>query len=406
MYRLALVVLALLSFAPAASAKEPRWLKDARAREARQLEKASVRSTDGYFTATIPGKVLNEVTENDGTYLISLNIGSEVPMTCEIFVESFGLAEMLHTASELTFKDIEQNVGKIEARLVERTDAGVIAASPFLAADWVYRVNDGKTVMVGGLKQIAAVKDGHDLYCAHVDLGYSKTFQDVTRSFVESVRFAETLSNPYFVEISTASLGEARVGVMVVTMERDAEGDSKVVASTSLALRVTPDTLRTHDSVHVQWVRPDGSLINASHVNGLNGEVEAALALTPDEEGEWRVKGEFKGKTIDQALTPNRAPASWIEISHARRKLFERENVVGTQLTAEQWTDLDLTRLLESRTTVLKVLDGERLSVQESLGGVTVEHVLDKSTGTPVRTVMPVGPVSIELERVYIQGSF
>jgi predicted alpha/beta hydrolase family esterase len=75
-------------------------------------------------------------------------------------------------------------------------------------------------------------------------------------------------------------------------------------------------------------------------------------------------------------------------------------------LTAEQWTDLDLTRLLESRTTVLKVLDGERLSVQESLGGVTVEHVLDKSTGTPVRTVMPVGPVSIELERVYIQGSF
>jgi hypothetical protein len=189
-------------------------------------------------------------------------------------------------------------------------------------------------------------------------------------------------------------------------MTRDAEGDSKLVTTTSFAIRLAADTLRTEDIVHVQWVRPDGTLINGNHAVSENGQLETELQLTRADDGKWWVKGKFKGKALEQALAGEGWPASWIEISNQRRQAFGRPNVAGVELVSPMWLTADPTRFLESRTKLHAALDAQRVSATEDLGGVKAEHVLDTATGFPVSTKLELGSLAMQIERVYAKGSF
>jgi hypothetical protein len=401
----AMLALPLLLLAGTALAQgEPQWLKDARAREGKDLKEQALKSKDGYINARTRGKVLNEIVGEEGSYSIAIDIGADTPANCEVIVDGFDLAGILRATADITFKEVEPVQGKIDARAVERTDAGVFGVSPYLAVDWIYRVNSEKGPLLGSLKQIAVMKNGHGLYCAHVDLGYSKSFFDAAKLLVETIAFSEEAPSPYYSEIAVAALAGARIGVVTATVERDEEGDSKMVSSTSLLLRVTPDSLSTQDTSHVQWVRPDGSLINATHVVSNNNELDANLQLQADEEV-WLVSGEFKGKSIEQKIAST-APVTWLQQAQARRGMFGQKDVVGKQLSEAQWTIVDPTRFIETQTTVLSVIDAGHLSARETIGGMTAEHVLDKVTGMPSKTVMHVGPQTIEIERVFVQGSF
>lgn len=389
-----------------AAAEEPQWLKDARAKEGRLGQAQTIKSADGFFSAKIPVKALNEIEEDDGAYTVALDLGSSTPANCEVIRDGFDPAALLRATADLTLKEVEAIQGKVEARAVERTDAGAFGGAPFIALDWVYRVNDGKAARLGGLKQIAVVKDGYGLYCAHIELGYTNTFRQVVRSLAETLEFSERGAVPYFMEISTASIAGAKVGVAVVTMERDEEGDSRVEASTALVVPVTPDTLRTQDATHVQWVRPDGSLINASHSVSENGEVETNMQLMWGEDDNWIAKGEFNGKAVEAQIVSERDPETWVEQGRARRELFGQKNVAGRTFKAPQWTIADPTRFVEVETRIVEVLDGTRISARETLGGVTVDVILDKSTGMPSKAVAPMGAQTIELERLYVEGEF
>lgn len=210
-----------------AQADEPQWLKDATAREGRNLKESSIRSTDGFFTARVPGKVTADIVGKDGGYLVMIDIGAQAPATCEVIVDGFDLASMLRSTAEVTLKEFESAQGKIEQKALERTDAGVIGSSPYIATDWLYRVNDGKGPKLGKLKQLALLKGGHGLYCAHSDLGYTKTFLDVATALASSLKFGKPAPEPYYSEISTAAIAGSKMGIEWARMERDADGDTK-----------------------------------------------------------------------------------------------------------------------------------------------------------------------------------
>lgn len=396
----------LLLLAQYVSADEPQWLTEARAREGKDVKVRAFGSEDGFFRGKAPAKALNKIVEDDGSYSIAFDMGGETPANCEVIVDGFDLGSILRATAELTFKEVEPAQGKVEQRAIERVDAGVFGSTPYIAIDWVYRVNDGQAPRLGGFKQIAMSKGGHGLYCAHLDLGYAKTFLNAARSLGETIEFAESAPQPYYAEISTAKLGASRIGLMIVTMERDEEGDSKVLVSTSLAVPVTPDTLTTQDSSHVQWVRPDGSLINASHVVSENGDVGTNLALTADDDDGWLMKGTFEGKSVESSIPGDRAPETWIAQAQARRSLFAEKNIVGRELVSYQWTTADPTQFVESRTKVLSVIDPKTISARETLASLSMDVVLDKATGMASKGVMPLGPQSLELERVYVDGEF
>lgn len=389
----------------AAAADEPQWLKDARAREGKDLQESAVASQDGFFSARVLGTPGGEVTFEDGGYHFDIDIGSQTPATCEVIPDAFDPAALLQAAADLTFKNVEPLHGTIEQKVVESTDAGAFGGSPFLAVNWLYHANDGQGAKLGALKQVAILQGEHGIYCAHVDLGFVDSFLRSVRTLSESIRFAREWQ-PLFSEVGVFTLAGARTGIAWTHMTRDEEGDTQLVTTTSFAIRLAADTLRTEDIVHVQWVRPDGTLITGIHVASENGQLETELRLARSDDEKWWVTGKFKGKSIEQALEGEGQPASWIEMANQRRRAFARPDVAGVELVSSMWLTADPTRLLESRTTLHAAIDAQNIPATEVVGGMKAEHVLDTATGFPVRSSLAVGSLAIQIDRVHVKGSF
>jgi len=404
------LVLTILMLTGHARGQEVQWLRDLRAREGQNLKEQAVSSKDAFLTGRVLGKVLNTVIVRDASsYAIDIDIGSETPATCEVIVGGFNLAQGLREAADRTITEFALLYGTLEKRAIDRIDAGVFGSSPYIAVDWLLVVN-GKTLRVGALKQLVVSTRGHGLYCAHLEIGYSKSFQAAVGSLAKTLRFKDARTAPFFTEVSTASLKGDKVGVQVVTMQRDAAGVTHVLTSTSLALPQTSDTLLqtlpVRDSSSVQRIGPTGSLVNAAHVVSANGAIETQLALTPGKNGTWLVSGQFEGAPLAKTLESAPVASTLIQQARARRALFTRKSVVGAQLTSAQWTMKDPTRIIESQTTVLSVTGADRVVARETSEDLATEIVLDRTTGMPSKAVMAIGALSLELERVYVQGTF
>ncbi|HET9693919.1 MAG TPA: hypothetical protein VFP48_06015, partial [Steroidobacteraceae bacterium] len=137
------------------AAEEPTWLTEARAREGKLTEAKPFKSKDGALTGRLPAKLRNKVVLEDQVYYLEVDVGTETPVSCEVLLEGFDLARMLRSTANLTFERLADMQGAIDAKTVERVDAGVIGANPFIAVDWAYRTQTGRGPMLGGLKQVA-----------------------------------------------------------------------------------------------------------------------------------------------------------------------------------------------------------------------------------------------------------
>jgi hypothetical protein len=302
----------------AASADDPQWLVDARAKESRLIDARPVSSADKQMSFAVPVAVVGAITEDKGSYSVQFAMGPDAVANCEILKDDVDVASLLRETARITFADsIEPAQGKVELRRVERVDAGVAGSTAFLTASWLYRVNDGKTLKVGALRQFAASRYGHGIYCALNDLGYAKSFATVAGALVESLRMKDAGAAPHFSEVSVAMLGDLRIGYSTVEMLRDKDGDTKSTETSALLIISAPDALQSADLVHVEWMKPDGTFINAKHVMSSNGEIELDLSLAQGEGTSWLVDGTFKGKKIHETIADG-VPSSWI--SQASRR--------------------------------------------------------------------------------------
>lgn len=390
---------------PLAAQDVPKWLTDAKVREARLADPVDVVSEDGWLRVTVPGGVKHKVALADGSYSLSIELEGSVPVSCEVVREPRDLAALLAQTADFTFGEIQKRNGTVEARAVERSEAGSVGPYPFLSIEWVYRADQNGEKRVGGLKQYVADMDSAVVYCAHDDLGYAKTFEAVARALTAHLRTAgEQLPAAYFREISVVSIDGAKVGVATTTLTRDADGDTKVLNKSALLLQRVPGQLLSQDVSDVQWVRPDGSLINASQAKATNGQLGEDMSLQLQEGERWKASGKVDGKDMDVVLPGS--PSSFVLMAKARRQIMAQAEPVGASTEAMTWSSLDLTRLLASRATVLAPSGADAFAVREEIGGIAIEAVLDKATGTMVSARMPLGPRTMNFERIYKQGGF
>jgi hypothetical protein len=399
------LALLLVLVTPARTQEVPKWLADAKARESRLAGLVDVASEDGWLRTRVPGTVKHKVVLEDGSYDVDITVDGTLTVSCVVMREPRDLSAFLARSAEVAFKEIEKVNGTVEAREVEFSDAGSIGPHPFMSLLWLYRANrGGDKRVVGGLKQYIAALDGAVVYCTNDELGYAKTFESVTRTLTTHFRTSgESAPKPYFREVSVVSVDGKRAGVGTTTMTKDAEGDTKVVNTSALLLQAAPGKLISMDASDVQWVRPDGSLINALLVKSSNGELSEDMAVKSSGD-RWQASGKISGKQVDVDLPG--APSSYVTQAHARRRLMAQANPVGASTDSMIWSPLDLTRLLPTRATVLAPVSADRYSVREELGGVAMEAVLDKQTGTIASSKILLGPRTMHVERIYRDGDF
>jgi hypothetical protein len=379
-------------------------LVEARGREVKPVALQTIKSEDEFLSVKVPAKLKGEIDPSEGSYSLALDFGAAHEAHCEIFPDGIDLANALRTAAGVTFEAVEAVQGKVEARAIERTDAGAIGRWPFLAVDWVYRVTTDKGPMLGNLKQVAAIKNGHGVYCAHVDVGYSKSFKALVNALVESLETKAALGTPYLSDITVMSLGTSKVGVVHSTLTRDEDGDTRADSITSLMIPNGPGTVVTQDSTQVHFIQPDGSLLNAVHVQSTNGELDVDLSLALNEEDQWVVEGQFKGKELKTVVPGDREPGTPVSQILLRRQVLNLPDAVGQERTDWTWLAQNPTEFSEWRLKVLGKSAGGQSTVQESVAGLTVDMVVNSATGMTISGSMPIGPQTLSIQSVFTEG--
>ena len=399
------LALALLLLPALATAAEPAWLTEARAREAAPVEPKPFRSVDGALAGRVPAKLSGDVVLEDDAYYLELDIGTGTPISCEVLVEGFDIARMLRSTAALSFEQLAKAQGEIDGRTVERLDAGAFGALPWIALDWLYRVKTPEGPMLGALKQVVVDLRPHALYCSHVELGYSRTFATVVEGLARSLEYAGAAQPPGYLEVVTVRLGDRPVGVVTWTLETDAEGDVRSLLSSSMLVPAGEGVVTAQDASHVQWSTAGGRLINAMHVMSTNDETPLRLELNRTEASDdWRVSGTFMGKPLEASLGPE-TPATVLAQARQRRALVSGPEPVGKSLDDRAWTSVDPTRLLPTRFTVTGRDAAGRYTATEVTGPLAVDAVIDAATGSSLRMTMTVGPQPLVLERVHVAGS-
>lgn len=387
------------------AAAEPQWLKDARAREGKPGRAIELKSKDGWLKAKVPAKVVGDIEKTEGSYTIELDIGSDQPAFCEIMPDGFDMADMIRRNLDFTMGQVEQAQGKVELRGLEAIDAGVFGNVPYLQTQWIYRVNDAGTQRLGGFKQISMEKNDKGIYCAHVDLGYTQTFAAVVKAFAETFETTNDAPAPYYEEITVATMGGKKIGIALTTLERDKDGDTKAVETTAMLVPGPEGTLHSQDAVHLEWIRTDNSLINATHFIAKDGELTTSLSLNVVDDT-WVVDGDLDGKKINEKLKGDGQPGTWVAQAFGIRKLLAADNPIGAEHRMASWLASDPTKLVDASVKVIAKAGDKQFKALATAGEINATVTLDKASGTVVAAEVKMGAIGITMERVYLKGTF
>lgn len=393
--------LAPLTCLACASPPEPTWLVEARAREAEPAPAHWIKAPDGFFRARVPARLASPIESDGEGYSLRFDVAGESAIECSVQRDELDLAGSLAGISEATFELLAQNLGPIEARRIERVDAGSFAESPFLALDWMYRVRSDGSAQVGQVKHLLATKVGRSIYCHHNEVGYADTFRRVAGALVRSIEYRKpAVPRSAYTQISTLAIRGMRVGVEYTTLAPDGQ-DKRIDVRTALLVPVTADTLQASDSFNIEFVRPDGSLINQALIESQNGELVTQLQLDPVKRGSWSVSGTFQRKPISSDLRG--APASWLGETLALRTTLARSGGPG-KLTLQRWLpQADPTQLMDETLSIERQLDADRFAAKFEAAGVAADLVVDR-TGSVASGSIEMGFSKVEVERIFVDG--
>ena len=70
------------------------------------------------------------------------------------------------------------------------------------------------------------------------------------------------------------------------------------------------------------------------------------------------------------------------------------------------WISLDPGNVTDMKTTVLEMKSPNAFTARASAGPLEYQELLDKGTGLPTLSDIPMGPQTLRVERVHLSGSF
>ena len=188
---------------------------------------------------------------------------------------------------------------------------------------------------LGSLKQIAVALPGYGIYCSHDSIGYEQTFRTAVHALAETLTMRNAEAESRYLELQVARVGDMRVGVSMLELAEDEDGDTRMRMRMSLLLPTGEASLSAMDSLTFQWTNPAGELLNSGEVSIENGEVDTDLDVQPDESGQWIVKGKFKGKDLEAKIGAER-PQSLVAQAKARRALLAGPKPIGGELRHQE----------------------------------------------------------------------
>lgn len=399
------LILSLLA-TPATHAQEdprlegwPDWVKEAMTKELRRKKTRAVSAPDDAFRTTMLGKLEEQQTLEDGWYF-NADIKAESPLECYAFTSSRDLATLLTVIAEANIEAVAAAYGPVQSRTVYHTESGAIAGFPYLALEWLYRVQGETQPMAAFTKVRAAAKGNMAFVCAHNYLGYRDTFADAFEAFVTEAEYEETTAAPYYEEIASVDMKNFGSGINYTSYTIDADGDTRAFIVNASITVTDPSTTISTDAYQITYTGNDGAVLNMHSISVDNGELSNNLELRRNEDGDWVSSGTLQGKDFEQYIDGAQEPTSELRQIGMAKALFEGDD---TSIAALVWMpSIDPGRFLET-TMTRDDADIERQATM-TLGPISYAGQFDED-GNMITAVMNIGPASFDIRRIWAAGS-
>jgi hypothetical protein len=194
------------------------------------------------------------------------------------------------------------------------------------------------------------------------------------------------------------TVNEMPVGYLRESYTKDADGDVHALSESVFLMPVDDNNVSRTDSVSESWNSPDGSLINTLDYTVENGVLSSRFALS-NRDGKWNVDGEMQGKKIATPLEHS----SWILSDFGSylevKALMESDK---DSIVLDYWaSEADPTSITQM--TVSKVKDDENANIQVDFGPMSMRYLADENA-IMQNSTMQIGPITIYLEPMYIEG--
>lgn len=278
----------------------PVWFQEADKRIIEIKTETSIEIDTFNVNANIKGKAQLTALE-DGTWYYIIDIGTNAPVECYSFSSFDGPANSLHNLIDVSLELVEEvNNKKLTSQFNYALDVGIIADTPYIAFDTFYNLSDGKETASGVLKAISARTNNSLQLCIHNEVGYQSAFNQVFSSIVSA--FVQNEANSEFFETTSKLIVNGlAVGYSREKYRLDDDGDIYFQSEEATIFPNDSNTVSRLDSMDHEFSRIDGSLINKETYVIENGELTSEFALTY-QDGQWHVKGQLQGETIDLSL--------------------------------------------------------------------------------------------------------
>ena len=377
----------------------PAWVHEAMDAEAKRLKYRELTTPDESVTARLPGKAQDPAPMEGGWYFVS-DIKAESPLECYLYTSSMDLATLTDVVAEANIEAVAGSADNVANRRVFHTSAGEVAGMPFLALEWLYTVQRDDQVMVGFTKVRAAAKGENAILCNHNYIGYRDTFAKAFAEFAESLQATDNTPAPFYEEIAKLNMNGLGDGVSYTSYTVDEDGDIRMYSAEASIMPVDPSTISTSDSYRISFAAPTGETISAYSIGVENGEITVNMDLERNDEGTWVSSGVMQEKELSFDIDAAQEPTSeWAQLAMAR-DLFASDD---SSVNALIWMPaIDPTKFLEA-TMTRDDAEVERQAVM-TLGPLSYTGRFDTS-GNLVDADLAIGPVVINIERIWSEGS-
>ncbi|WAM28566.1 hypothetical protein [Myxococcus sp. NMCA1] len=381
---------------PTASAPaEPRTVREALAREiTAQLPHKPVEAEGVLFRGKVLAAGTPELMKRpNGVTLLTLPIGTSEPVTCLFYTSAIDAGAAVRSLLESLLDDV--TVERVRA-----TDVKSFTGSPAMYLEGDYSRGAAPAVQVGRIKVMVHAAPVLPKTCFHNELGYTKTFLDVTESIATGLTSTapEQPVAPYYSDVQVLRLGDVPLGFQYTALFGSKAGGSILEVSTTMVRPGAPVQLQFQDTNITEQADISGVLVAKSYSKRVNDTVAANVRLRREQNGSYGVSGQVAAKEV-QAQFGGELIGEVGLAARLREGLLKGQ---GDALEALLWVppaDASAPTKLVIRP---REEAGARAATME-LGPMSVKVELD-AHGFPQRTEIPSGSATVVQERLSQTG--
>lgn len=375
---------------------EPFDIEAALSREFAPLPTVEITDPDGTWRARVEAKGTPAIAlDEEGTGTIAIPVGTEGTVDCFVYKQAKDLGGTIGQMFELTGNSVTYH--KVATTLVD-----VVGSYAMMEVTGLYTISQNGHQAAGLFKLAMWAHPTRSVLCYHDELGYSESFERVVKGLLSSFQLAKEAPRPDYAEVWTASLSGMPIGFTQISINAEKNGNRTYEDRSTMIIPRSAQQIKTNDRITTAESDKKGQIIKKSSINIEGTAIESDMLLTRTQKRKYRYKGKFQGKDLEGTFSASKKlgfPDS-VTVMARIKKAFQNGKDDAFQVTS-YLPSLAPDKLTETKYEIFGTKTPK--TFLNHMGELTFTGTAEEN-GDVTKLTMPMGTVSVVLERIYAHG--